>query len=227
MASAILEAPARITLNDFMTGLLAGLAAHRVTVVSIRESEFYAAVVKTFEELERTVAGTDVRLRFWLTQDDTHGDADEQRAGALREDAQHALRARPVAVVASVGFEEGVSTLRERMRALGFKNAIVDVMLDAATLPTVDSVLDGAGVAPSLKDEFLEECRRIGDAVLNDGEERHDDAWRADKALGYGNHKTLVVSSYNTPTICLTALWAKGTVDGIEWRPLLPRRKKK
>ena len=152
---------------------------------------------------------------------------DEQRAGALREDAQHALRARPVAVVASVGFTEGVSTLRERMRELGFKNAIVDVMLDAGTLPTVDSVLDGAGVTPGLKDEFLEECRRIGDAVLNDGEERHDAEWRAGKALGYGNHKTLVVSSYNTPTICLTALWAKGMVDGIEWRPLLPRRKKK
>ena len=84
MASAILEAPARITLNDFMTGLLAGLAAHRVKVVSIRETEFYAAVVKTFEELERTVAGTNVRLRFWLTQDDTQGDAPEVREGITK-----------------------------------------------------------------------------------------------------------------------------------------------
>lgn len=76
--------PARITLNDFMTGFLAALAAKRVTVVSIRDTDFYAAVVQTFEELERRVAGTNLNLRFWLTQDATHGDAPEVREGITK-----------------------------------------------------------------------------------------------------------------------------------------------
>lgn len=67
-----------------MTGFLAALAARHVTVVSIRETDFYAAVVRTFEELERQVAGTSLSLKFWLTQDSTHGDAPEVREGITK-----------------------------------------------------------------------------------------------------------------------------------------------
>lgn len=87
MVSATLEAPAttaRITLNDFMTGFLAALAAKKVTVVSIRDTEFYAAVVQTFEELERTAEHAGISLKFWLTQDATHGDAPEVREGITK-----------------------------------------------------------------------------------------------------------------------------------------------
>jgi hypothetical protein len=35
-----------------------------------------------------------------------------------------------------------------------------------------------------------------------------------------------VVFPYNVPTATLTLLWSEGKVDGIDWMPLLPRRKK-
>lgn len=67
-----------------MTGFLAALAARRVSVVSIRDTEFYAAVVHTFNELERVADQRNLRLKFWLTQDATHGDAPEVREGITK-----------------------------------------------------------------------------------------------------------------------------------------------
>lgn len=67
-----------------MTGFLAALAARRVSVVSIRDTEFYAAVVSTFNELERAAEDRNLRLKFWLTQDTTHGDAPEVREGITK-----------------------------------------------------------------------------------------------------------------------------------------------
>jgi hypothetical protein len=70
----------RITLNVFMTGLIAGLASRRVKVVTIGGPSFYAAVVKVFEELEkRASADPTINLRFWLTQDELHKDSPEIR----------------------------------------------------------------------------------------------------------------------------------------------------
>lgn len=86
MVSAILDRPtaSRLTLNDFMTGFLAALAARKVSVVSIRGTEFYAAVVQTFEALEDRAADLNLNLKFWLTQDTTHGDAPEVREGITK-----------------------------------------------------------------------------------------------------------------------------------------------
>lgn len=87
MTATTLQAPTstiRITLNDFMTGFLAALAARHVSVVSIRDIEFYAAVVHTFNELERLAGQRGLRLKFWLTQDTTHGDAPEVREGITK-----------------------------------------------------------------------------------------------------------------------------------------------
>ena len=67
-----------------MTGFLAALAARHVSVVSIRDTEFYAAVVRTFNELERVADQRNLRLKFWLTQDATHGDAPEVREGITK-----------------------------------------------------------------------------------------------------------------------------------------------
>ena len=46
------------------------------------------------------------------------------------------------------------------------------------------------------------------------------------RALGYGGRSYLLVFPYNTPTQSLTLLWGEGTVDGWQWLPLLPRRRK-
>jgi len=138
---------------------------------------------------------------------------------------QASMRETPVAVVATAGFASGQDALAERLEALGI-DITVFAKIDATELPTVQGVLDDAGVTSELQASFAEECRRIGRQLLDDGEARHDEEWRDQRAFGYGNFGLLVVSSYNTPTVCLTALWSEGVADENVWRPLLPRRKK-
>lgn len=160
----------------------------------------------------------------WLGEENTQP-LDEERGPALGPKLQAAMRETPVAVVATAGFTEGREALTARLEELGI-TATVYAEIDATELPTVEGVLNDAGVTPDLQAAFIAECRRIGGQLLDDGEERHDEAWRDLRAFGYGNFGLLVVSSYNTPTVCLTAMWSEGSVDGNAWRPLLPRRKK-
>ncbi|WP_431356469.1 phosphoribosyltransferase-like protein [Microcella indica] len=60
----------------------------------------------------------------------------------------------------------------------------------------------------------------MGLALTSDSEHSQE------RALGYGNEGFLVISSFNTPTMTLTALWGSGLVNDAEWRPLFARRKK-
>jgi len=72
----------RITLDDFMTGLVAGLAARGVRVLTISGTDFYAAVVDVFNDLERRAQEQgNIDLRFWLMIDEIHGDSPDIRDG--------------------------------------------------------------------------------------------------------------------------------------------------
>lgn len=69
----------RISMSDFMTGLLAGLAKKNVHVVNIDGPAFYAAVVDVFHVLESRADQDSLNLRFWLTQDELHRDSPDIR----------------------------------------------------------------------------------------------------------------------------------------------------
>lgn len=88
MAAAGLDAPAipsaSVTLDDFMTGLIAGLAARGVKAVSIREVEFYEAVEAAFQKLEAISDNAGLRLKFWITRNPVYGDSADVREGITR-----------------------------------------------------------------------------------------------------------------------------------------------
>lgn len=71
----------RLTLNDFFTGLLAGLAHEHVEAVSIEGPSFYKAIVDVFKQLEAEADARHLNLRFWLTTDETHQDSPDVRDG--------------------------------------------------------------------------------------------------------------------------------------------------
>lgn len=160
----------------------------------------------------------------WLGVEPTE-DLDEERGPALGPKLQSAILEGRIAVVTTAGFPTGKAGLSARLVELGI-DATVYPMLDATELPTVESVLTSAGISAEQQKEFIDECRRIGEQLLDDGEERHDAEWRAQREFGYGNFGLLIVSSYNTPTVGLTVMWSEGTAGGNNWRPLLPRRKR-
>ena len=73
-----------VTLDDFMTGLLAGLAAEHIHAVSIRGPQFYSAVEAAFREFERRGAEQGLRLRFWIALNRIHGDSADVREGITK-----------------------------------------------------------------------------------------------------------------------------------------------
>jgi hypothetical protein len=140
-------------------------------------------------------------------------DLHEEREDALPEDVRELFISRQLAIVFSCGTAEGADAVREAGERLGLK---LDVYLHEEASPSA------LGASP----EFLDRCREIGRQLLEDDEPRHDGEWVERRSLGYGNRAFLVAFPYNTPTQALTCLWQAGTVDGVEWVPLLPRRPK-
>lgn len=73
-----------LTLDDFMTGLIAGLAELDIKVVSIRGNSFYRAVVDAFNAFEPKAVEAKVRPRFWLTLNRVYGDSPDVRDALTR-----------------------------------------------------------------------------------------------------------------------------------------------
>jgi hypothetical protein len=64
-----------LTVDDFVTGLLAALACRGVRVISIRGEEFYEAMARAYQALE-TIAGREgIEPRFAVFLDPLHGDS--------------------------------------------------------------------------------------------------------------------------------------------------------
>lgn len=99
------------------------------------------------------------------------------------------------------------------------------VHINDKNIPTVESILAKDGFDQDHLRQFREASDHIGRGLLS--EDGRSPEWVEEKTFGYGNTGSLVVTSYNTPTVTLTSLWKDGIVDGVPWRPLLPRRKKR
>jgi hypothetical protein len=157
-------------------------------------------------------------LEDWLGEERTV-DINETRGEELAETSKQLLRERQLGFVFAAGTSNGVERLREACERLGLNALVADV--DGGLAP---KAFDGN---PGVRRRALkDECERIGLALLQDDDPRHDEAWRNDRSLGYGNDAFLVITSYNTPSQTLTCLWKEGEVDGVRWVPLFPRRKK-
>ena len=151
----------------------------------------------------------------------------QERPGPVTDAAAAILRNKPVALVFSAGLEGARDTIYRRLNELGMGDLTVYVHTPVSALPRLEEIIpatvtfDGESITAG---EFVDECRRIGKELLSDG--THTSTWVDERSLGYGNHGLLVAFPYNTPTATLSCLWRSGTVNGHQWRPLVPRMKK-
>lgn len=142
----------------------------------------------------------------------------EERPAPLGEDAQRALRSRPLAIVTSAGMTAGIDEIQQVLSGYGLDIRVHSRLRDA-DLPNARAAL---GDQDQLRvDAFLDRVATIGRELMADKREPEE------KVLGYGNKGLLAVSTFNSPTMTLTALWAQGKVGGVVWRPLFPRREKR
>lgn len=139
----------------------------------------------------------------------------EEREDPLPSDLQELFRKRRLAIVYAAGNRAGADAVEGAASRLGLN---LEVHLHEEFAPTAEFVTGSA---------FQQRCRDVGGQLLAEKDTPHDEEWISERALGYGNQGFLVVFPYNTPTQTLTCLWKDGTVDGIEWVPLVPRRPKR
>jgi len=157
-------------------------------------------------------------VEAWMGVEPTT-DLHEDRGAPLSAEFQQALLSRKLGFVFASGMPVGAKLLDNALSRLSL-NAVV--FLNES--PPAPRAFQGA--LTSREQALRDFCERAGRQLLDDGIERHDAEWRSKRALGYGNNAFLVASGYNTPTQTLTCIWKKGTVDGFDWLPLLPRRAK-
>lgn len=65
----------RMTVDDFITGLLAQLALGQRRVVPINDEAFDAAVERAFLRLEEVAPEYNLDIRFWISRHPFHGDS--------------------------------------------------------------------------------------------------------------------------------------------------------
>jgi hypothetical protein len=137
------------------------------------------------------------------------------------------LKRRQLGFAFVYGTGDGKDRLIRELGTSGIQ-ASVHVQQDDALLPEAFSGEAVRYASRASAGRFQARCRDIGQKLL---ESQHAEGWSpakiAGRALGYGNNGYLVVFPYNVPTATLTLLWSEGKVGGIDWMPLLPRRKKK
>ena len=73
-----------LTLDDFFTGLMAGLASLGVRVVSIRGERFHEAVEEAFHDLEREAEQSGLSLKFTIARNPIHGDFPDVREALVK-----------------------------------------------------------------------------------------------------------------------------------------------
>jgi len=159
-------------------------------------------------------------LESWFGVDEpTTDDLHEDRGEPLSEAFQNGLRDRKLGFVFASGQAAGAQRLRQALKKLELDGTVY--LVDNPIAPRAFT-----GTKSKARQKLKQRCREIGEQLLDDGEERHGEAWREKHALGYGNEAFLVTFPYNTPAQSLTCLWKSGTADGVDWTALLPRRKK-
>lgn len=78
-----------VTLDDFMTGLVATCAKRGLATLSLRGDRFFEAMAAGYDELVRSAVTSELDVRFVIVLDDLYGDSPVVReavAGAVQRD---------------------------------------------------------------------------------------------------------------------------------------------
>ena len=167
-------------------------------------------------------------LAAGLGVSELRSDLDEQRDlfGALEIEF---LKGVKVGFVFTAGWSNGKKELEKATTYLQI-DATIHINLTERVLPFFDLEPDDTLEKSEIGD-FKSFCETVGrDLILGRQKDPNSDEAKEkveNRHSGYGNRGMLLCSTSNTPTQSVTALWASGLHNDLEWIPLLPRRTKK
>lgn len=158
-----------------------------------------------------------------LLKKDPSTDLFEQRDIRLSDEEIDKLKQTELGFVFVTGWKDGEDHIVKKLPELSL-SVSVSIGIYDSKLP---HLFDEKVIKDSdAREAFIEECRKIGQSLIDDYSPDRPEEVRKQRILGYGNRAFLTIFPYNTPTHTLTCLWAPGEYNGLPWTPLFPRRKK-
>ena len=151
----------------------------------------------------------------------------EEHVQPLGTDSREKLREIPIVLVFSVGVEGAEARLAELLETyLQIPHSNVEVHV-GHVLKKNQRPFSGPDTPLRHPDrrELRQFLANTGRQLMLSENASPDTA--ASRELGYGGAEALVAFPYNVPTMTLTALWCRGTIGGVEWMPLMERRRRK
>jgi len=145
------------------------------------------------------------------------------------DETQEFLRGCEIGFVFSAAWDAGLNAIRQRAKEFQLDTEVYGHIPERE----IPFAFDGAvfeGIDDDDVQSFKARCAEIGQALAlqiltaRPGQSIAERA--ANCALGYGNRSMLLATPVNIPSQTLTSVWAAGKVDGVDWQPLLRRRKK-
>lgn len=138
----------------------------------------------------------------------------------LGEDEVVKLKRQKVIYVCCCAQEDGYKNLPIFLKEKGFDYDMRPLTRKRPLKKCFDQAYVGRDGRPPFSDDLEREqtmrlCRDYGEAL-----------WK-DRPLGYGNSQQLIVFTHNTPNNSLPILWKRGTVKGIQWKPLFPQARER
>lgn len=131
-----------------------------------------------------------------------------------------------VGFVFAAAWDAGISELMAAAADVGI-SAKIFRLLDETQIPFA---FDGnyGDIPEETMMAFKERCAEIGSSLMQLSSDGSAKAVQKalERKLGYGNRAMLLASPFNVPSQTLTAIWASGTVENVDWSPLMARRKK-
>ncbi len=147
----------------------------------------------------------------------------ENRLKKLDNDQKEKFCCKKLGFVFLAGWEDGIKELKHAAKELQL-NVTTYVGLVDSDLPSIYS--SQMNIEKERELPIIKRFNEIGTQLIKEYSPDRGSEERAERYLGYGNRGMLIVFPYNTPAQTLTCLWCNGTVDGLRWEALFPRRKK-
>lgn len=162
-------------------------------------------------------------------REDLRADLGEKR-DLFSEGIKHLLTANRIGFVFTAAWDSGMREVEKIARELGL-DATVYRSIGEDQIPFLPVILKQVPEQQAVA--FLARSEAIGLSLLQSGTDtkpgetaRQRSTRLSKRKLGYGNRGMLLASPFNVPTQTFTPLWARGTANGAEWHPLMPRRSK-
>lgn len=159
-------------------------------------------------------------LEAWFGKKRSYDLGEDRSLAELSAKVVSTITNAKLGLIFCAGLQEGHNNLQTWLKKQKM-DAKVLIRNTENSLPTMDRLIGSREVT----DEFKKTCQKIGSELLKG--KSYTPNVVADRSLGYGNKGLLIAFPYNVPAQTLTLLWDNGTVEGLEWLPLLKRHRKR